>query len=92
MKTISKSLNAYCLLSSITGSNILLSHTRWSDLGLGYLKIPSYSTKTYDRYSMFVNSIYVWNPLLPHELPNDLRIRILGNKEILGKPEIWVET
>ena len=37
---------------------------------------------------MFVNSIYVWNPLLPHELTNDLRIRILGNKEILGKSEI----
>ena len=29
---------------------------------------------------------------LPHELPNDLRLRILGNKEILGKSRIWVET
>ena len=29
---------------------------------------------------------------LPHELPNDLRLRILGNKEILGKSQIWVET
>ena len=29
---------------------------------------------------------------LPHELPNDLRVRILGNIEILGKPQIWVET
>ena len=35
--------------------------TRWSNLG--YLKIPSYSTKTYGRCSMFVNSIYVWNHL-----------------------------
>ena len=35
--------------------------TRWSNLG--YLKIPSYHTKTYGRYSMFVNSIYVWNHL-----------------------------
>ena len=35
--------------------------TRWSNLG--YLKMPSYHTKTYDRYSMFVNSIYVWNHL-----------------------------
>ena len=25
---------------------------------------------------------------LPHELPNGLRPRTLGNKEILGKPEI----
>ena len=33
--------------------------TRWSNLG--YLKMPSYRTKTYGRYSMFVNSIYVWN-------------------------------
>ena len=29
---------------------------------------------------------------LPHELPNDSRMRILGNKEILGKYQIWVET
>ena len=29
---------------------------------------------------------------LPHELPNDLRLRILGNKEILGKSQICVET
>ena len=35
--------------------------TRWSNLG--YLKIPSYHTKTYGRYSMFANSIYVWNHL-----------------------------
>ena len=28
----------------------------------------------------------------PHELPNDLRLRILGNKEILEKSQIWVET
>ena len=26
---------------------------------------------------------------LPHELPNDLRLRILGNKEILGKSQTW---
>ena len=29
---------------------------------------------------------------LPHELPNDLRVRISGNIEILGKPQVWVET
>ena len=29
---------------------------------------------------------------LPHELPKDLRLRILGNKEILEKSQIWVET
>ena len=29
---------------------------------------------------------------LPHELLNDLRFRTLGNKEILGKCESWVET
>ena len=29
---------------------------------------------------------------LPHEFPNYLRLRILANKEILGKPQIWVET
>ena len=28
---------------------------------------------------------------LPHELLNDLRLRILGNKEILEKSQIWVE-
>ena len=35
--------------------------TRLSNLG--YLKIPSYHSKTYGRYSMFVNSICVWNHL-----------------------------
>ena len=29
---------------------------------------------------------------LPHELPNHSRLTILGNKEILGKPQIRVET
>ena len=63
---ISKSLKE--LLSSIFNNwfNFFFfdshSHdTRWSNLG--YLKIPSYRTKTYGRYSMFVNSIYVWNHL-----------------------------
>ena len=27
-----------------------------------------------------------------YELPNDLRLRILGNQEILGKSQIWVQT
>ena len=35
--------------------------TRWSNLG--FLKIHSYCTKTYGRYPLFVNSIYVWNHL-----------------------------
>ena len=29
---------------------------------------------------------------LPHELPNDLRLRILGNKEISENYQIWVDT
>ena len=28
---------------------------------------------------------------LPHELPNNLRLRILRNTEILGKSQIWVK-
>ena len=28
---------------------------------------------------------------LPHELSNNLRLGILGNKEILGRSQIWVE-
>ena len=35
--------------------------SKWSNLG--YLKITSYRTKTYSRYLMFVNLIYVWNQL-----------------------------
>ena len=35
--------------------------TRW--LTLRYLKIASYRTKSYGRYSMFVNLIHVWNYL-----------------------------
>ena len=29
---------------------------------------------------------------LPHKFPNNLRLRTLGNKETLGKFQIWVET
>ena len=29
---------------------------------------------------------------LPHELPKELRLRILGNKEMLGKSQIWVQS
>ena len=28
---------------------------------------------------------------LPYELPQDVRLRILGNMEILGKSQLWVE-
>ena len=35
--------------------------TRWTNLG--YLKIPSYHTKIYGRYSLFANSTYIWNHL-----------------------------
>ena len=37
--------------------------------------------------SSTANSVYE----LPQELPNDLSLRILGNKKILGKSQIWVE-
>ena len=58
---ISKSLKGLCLLFSITGSNFLLSHTLMILDGqiLVILKYPL----TYGRYSMFVNSIYIWNHL-----------------------------
>ena len=29
---------------------------------------------------------------LPDHVPNDLRLRILGNKKMLGKSHIWVQT
>ena len=29
---------------------------------------------------------------LPHDLPDDLRRRMLGNKEIIGKSQIWMQT
>ena len=29
---------------------------------------------------------------LPHGLPSDLRLRILGNWKILEKSQIWMET
>ena len=60
---ISKSSND--LLSSILNNWFKFSFesrshdTRWSNLG--YLKIPTYRVKTNSRYSMFVNSIYVWD-------------------------------
>ena len=38
--------------------------------------------------SSIANLVYEF----PHEWPNDLRLAILGNKEILRKYQIWVET
>ena len=38
--------------------------------------------------SSIANLIYK----LPQEMRNDLRLRIIGNKEISGKSQIWVET
>ena len=29
---------------------------------------------------------------LPHQLPIHLGLRTVGNKEILGKPQVWVQT
>ena len=56
--------------------------TRWSNLG--YLKILSYHTKIYGRYSMFVNSIYVWNHLqLCHQNVIFHQLRATKLKEIL---------
>ena len=31
--------------------------------GQALVKIPCYRTKTYGRYSVFINAIYVWNCL-----------------------------
>ena len=39
-------------------------------------------------FSSFTNLVYE----LPHELPNEVRLRILENKEILGISQIWVKT
>ena len=46
------------------------------------------TTSKMNLLSSIANMVYE----LPHKLPNDLRLRILGNKEILGKSQIWVET
>ena len=56
---------SYCLLSSITGSNFLLSHTLMILDGqiLVFLKYLLTLRKPNGRYSLFVNSIYVWNHL-----------------------------
>ena len=59
---ISKSLKKLLLFIWFKFSFESHSHgARWSNLG--YLKIPSYRTKTYGRDSMFANSMYVWNHL-----------------------------
>ena len=56
--------------------------TGWSNLG--YLKITSYRTKNYGRYSMFVNSVYVWNHLQScHQNAIFHQLRAKGLKEIL---------
>ena len=52
--------------------------TRWSNIS--YLKMPSYSTKTYGIYSMLVNSIYVWNHFA--KLPSKCYISSVESKGI----------
>ena len=42
--------------------------------------------------SSIPNLVYELLQGLPHDLPSNLRVRILGNKEILGKSQILVET
>ena len=39
-----------------------------------------------------ISSITTSEYELPHELPNDLRLRVLENYKILGKYQLWVET
>ena len=48
---------------------------------------PIWNKKKRNSISSITNLLYQ----LPHELPNDLRIRILGNLEILEKSQIRVE-
>ena len=43
---------------------------------------------TTSKISIITNLVYEF----PHKLPNDLRRRILRNKKIFGKSQIWVET
>ena len=78
---VSKSLKG--LLPSIFNSWFKFSFephshdTRWSNLG--YLKIPSYRTKSCSKYSVFVNSIYVWNHLQScHQ--NDIFHQLIANR------------
>ena len=40
-----------------------------------------------DLISSIINFVYE----LPHKMPNNLTLRMLGNYEILGKPQNWVE-
>ena len=47
-----------------------------------------FATSKTNLISSMVNYVYE----LPHESPNDLRIRILVNCEILEKSQIWVDT
>ena len=41
---------------------------------------------------MVISSIANYIYELSHELSNDLSLRILGYKKVLGKPQIWVGT
>ena len=49
--------------------------TRWSNFG--YLKIPSYRTKTYGRYSMFINAVCLESLT---KLPSKYRISSVESK------------
>ena len=83
---ISKSLKG--LLPSIFNNWLKFSFeskshdNRWTNLD--YIKIHSCYTKTYDRYSMFLNSIYVWNQLQScHQNVRFYQLRANKLKDIL---------
>ena len=58
-----------------------------SNLG-GNSLVPKPPSKKGNVISSIANLVYEF----PHELQNNSRPRILGNKEILGKCQIWLET
>ena len=60
-KSLRKELPAVLNNCFTLSSNVHNHYTRLSNLGL--LNVPSHNTKTYGRYSVSVNAIYIWNYL-----------------------------
>ena len=69
-------------------------------LGVGVGHVNGLGLQSWFQYRFFLSQVK-WNLIskvtnfvfeLPQELPKYLRLRILGNQEILENSQIWLET
>ena len=76
-KSLKKELPAVLNNLFTLTSNVHNHRTRLSNLGI--LNVPAHNTKTYGRYSVSVNAIYIWNHL-QHQFNDFIFSNLTTNK------------